>query len=550
MLQMLAINNFLLIDNIELELKPGLTVVTGETGAGKSIILDALLLVLGSRASGKIIKDIAKPAVLSASFTLPQNCVIIAKLDELGIDTREELILRRVFGVDGKTKAYINDTPVGIALLADLREYLLEICGQHDSRGLLDSTTHLHLLDVFNDHSDNLVTLKKHYQGYTHLKKELADLREKSSKADFEMQYLQTVVEELQTLDVKLNEEEKLADERKALLDSVKAQDAFSKAQEIMDSNLLTQLYALEKELIRFPEIFAEPLSLVKTATIELEETQASLKALATRFNPDDTTMEGIETRLFKIRSAARKYGITPAQLPDFLTQKQTELANFTDINNVILQTEKQFVQAYDLYFSLAQKVSKTRHSTAEKLRKAVLSELKELKMDKADFEVEIISSPQEPSFAATGFDNVRFLVCTNPGSPYGQLDKIASGGELSRIMLALKVAMANVKSVPVLIFDEIDTGISGAVSDAVGKKLALLANDYQVLVVTHQPQVAAYGHNHLLVAKQSSSKTTKISVAELDVASKNQEIARMLSGDALTDESLAAAKRLIQSAA
>ena len=550
MLQALAINNFLLIDNIELELKPGLTVVTGETGAGKSIILDALLLVLGSRASGKIIKDIAKPAVLSATFTLPKNCALNAKLDDLGINTSEELILRRVFGSDGKTKAYINDTPVGIALLADLREYLLEICGQHDSRGLLDSSTHLHLLDVFNDQSDNLVTLKKHYQTYSQLKKELAELREKSSKADFEMQYLQTVVDELQTLDVKPDEEERLADDRKALLDSVKAQDAFEKSREILDSNLLTQLYNLEKELVRFPEIFTEPLSLVKTATIELEEAQTTLKALATRFNPDDTTMENIETRLFKIRSAARKYGITPAQLPVFLAQKQAELANFADINHLILETEKQFTQAYDLYFTLAQKVSKTRHSTAVKLRKAVLSELKELKLDKADFEVEIISTPLETNFSTTGFDSVRFLVCTNPGSSYGQLDKIASGGELSRIMLALKVAMANVKSVPVLIFDEIDTGISGAVSDAVGKKLALLANDYQVFVVTHQPQVAAYGNNHLLVAKHSSSKTTKISVVELDTISKNQEIARMLSGDALTDESLAAAKRLIQSAA
>lgn len=550
MLQTLTISNFLLIDNIELELKPGLTVVTGETGAGKSIILDALLLVLGNRASGKIIKDPTKPAVLSASFALPQAFALKVKLEELGFVLNDELILRRIFGIDGKTKAYINDIPVGVAALAELKEYLLEICGQHDSRGLLDPSTHLNLLDTFNDHTEDLTTLKKFYHHYTQLKNELIDLKEKGNKADFEMKYLQTVVEELRTLDIKPNEEETLVAERKTLLDNAKAQDAFVKAQEIMDSNLLGSLYALERELIKFPEIFAEPLSLVKTATLELEEAQGALKALATRFNPDDTTIDEIESRLFKIRSTARKYGITATQLLEFLIQKQTELSNFTNITSTIVQTEMQFAQAYDHYFTLAQKISKIRHATAEKLRKAVLSELKELKMDKADFRVEIISNPQELDFGATGFDNVRFLVCTNPGSPYGQLDKVASGGELSRIMLALKVAMANVKSVPVLIFDEIDTGISGAVSDAVGRKLALLAKAYQVLVVTHQPQVAAYGHNHLLVAKHSTNKSTQISIAELDLMSKNQEIARMLSGDTLTDESLAAAKRLVQSAA
>lgn len=529
-------------------MKNGLTVVTGETGAGKSIMLAALLLVLGERVSGKIHRDNSKPVIISAIFQATP--IVKEKLQELGLEISSEIILRRTVTPDGKSKAYVNDINVSVASLALFREALLEICGQHDSRGLLNATTHIDVLDTFGGYANELLELKKAFTDYTAVKKELVLLREKSQKADFEVKYLKGVVEELSSLNVKPDEEEQLAEERKILSEGQKAQDTYHKSQDIINDGIITKLFALERELNRFPEIFSEPLGLVKTAIIEVEEAKNSLDDLGGKIGASDGRLEKIEDRLFKIRSAARKYNVLPNQLVDFLAAKQEELDNFSDLNERLAKKEKELAVNLKSYLALAESVSQRRNKTAEKLRATVLAQLKEVKLDKADFKVEVTGDKSEANYGGKGFDSVHFLVCTNPGTPYGALDKIASGGEMSRIMLALKVALADVKSVPLLIFDEIDTGISGAVSHAVGKKLAVLAKNYQVLAITHQPQVAAYSDNHWLVAKQHGKNDTSVTLRELSATEKNHEIARMLSGDKLTQESLAAAKKLIQAAA
>jgi DNA repair protein RecN (Recombination protein N) len=548
MLLSLSIQNLILIDSLTIDFEKGLSAFTGETGAGKSIILDALMYTLGERTNSKLIKDPSKNAVAVATFNSPDQD-IVEYLKELGIDASDELILRRVISPDGKSKAFVNDTSISIGALQELSKNLIEICGQHDSRGLMNSSSHLGILDTFSKVDKTIISSA--HSKYSKIKRDLSDLKTKLEKAEIEKSYLLVLIEELDVLNPQPHEEQTLADKRKFLSESSKISEALeSSMDKLGNSKLMSELYAIQRDLEKYEQFFALPLKSLNSAIIELSETANVLQDISRKNEFDATTLEEIEERLFKLRSVARKYHTLSDLLPEFLATKKAELELIDNSAEAVSKLEKMLIQAKEEYLKIATDASKKRAKAAEALANSVSTELKNLKMDKADFKVETNSNPNEDNWTSTGFDQVSFVIKTNPRQPYTQLAKTASGGELSRTMLAIKVALTSSKSIPTLIFDEIDTGISGAVSDAVGRKLAELALSAQVLIVTHQPQVVAYSNHHFLVAKETNKDSTSVNVRSLNSQEKQAEIARMLSGQELSDESLAAAKRLMQSAA
>lgn len=548
MLLSLSIQNLILIDSLTIDFEKGLSAFTGETGAGKSIILDALMYTLGERTNAKLIKDVSKNAVTVATFSTPDPS-IVSFLQELGIDASNELILRRVIYPDGKSKAFVNDSSISINALQELSKNLIEICGQHDSRGLMNPATHISILDEFAD--INRAEIAKTFTNYSKIKRDLVELKSKLEKAEIEKTYLQSLIEELSLLNPQPNEEESLADKRKFLSESSKINEALnSSISKLSDSKLMGELYSTQRDLEKYEAFFATALKSLNSAIIELNETSSILLDISRKNDFDSTTLEQIEERLFALRSVARKYHTLPGLLPEFLAEKIKELELIDNSAEAVSALEKMLSKAKEEFLKIAKEASKKRLKAAEILSKSVNSELKNLKMDKADFKVELISNEKEESWTSIGFDQANFVIRTNLGQPYSQLAKTASGGELSRTMLAIKVALTSSKSIPTLIFDEIDTGISGAVSDAVGRKLAELSKNSQVLIVTHQPQVVAYSQHHFLVVKETNKASTSVTVKSLTAPEKQAEIARMLSGQELSDESLAAAKKLIQSAA
>ncbi len=548
MLLSLSIQNLILIDSITIEFNAGLTAFTGETGAGKSIILDALMYAMGERANSKLIKDSAKLASVTATFS-NKNADLSDYLLELGIDNSNDLILRRVLTPEGKSKAFVNDTSVSVNTLQELSKYLIEICGQHDSRGLMNPSTHLSLLDTFARVDRKKIELA--HSNFAKLKKDLSELKAKLEKAEIERSYLESVIEELDAINPQPDEENGLAEKRKFLNESAKISEVLnSSISRLNDSKILSELFNTQRDLEKYEDFFASPLKSLNSALIEINETAQQLQEIARKNEFDSTTLEEIEERLFALRSVARKYHTLPSLLPDFLKEKRAELSLIDNSTEAVASLEKMLKLAREEYFNIAQAVSSQRNKAAAILSKSVNAELKNLKMDKADFKVEVSDDQAEQNWGPYGFDTVNLLIKTNPGQPYSLLSKTASGGELSRSMLAIKIALTNTKSIPTLIFDEIDTGISGAVSDAVGKKLAELAQNSQVLIVSHQPQVVAYSKHHNLVVKEIRNNSTFVSVKTLSTQEKQAEIARMLSGQEVSAESLAAAKKLIQSAA
>ncbi len=553
MLSSISISNFILIARLNLEFQSGLTALTGETGAGKSIILDALQTVFGERSTNKILKDKTKPASISAVFEIAKLSDLIEYLKEQGLledDTQHQLILRRVIAPDGKSKAFVNDIQVNLTTLNHIATYLVEICGQNDSKGLLNSNTHLQLLDSFAGINTDLLQLNKLFNEYRTLSTKYNDLCNKRQQSEFETTYLQTLLEELDNLDYQPNEENDLAEKKRLLTDSIKAKEALKKAIGIFeDEYVLRNLNILQKEISKFPDFFQTITNELDGAIIEIEEVYNNLATLEKQ-TPDSSQYQVIEERLFRIRSHAKKYNILPEQLHEYRILKQQELDSFAMLDEDIASTLKVINKLKAEYITLAKSLSQKRAESALKLSSKINSELQSLKMVNAEFKIELNTNVEPDAWTSKGIDQVKFLIRTNLDGNFDLINKVASGGELSRTMLAFKVAITNVKFLPLMIFDEIDIGISGAVADAVGKKLASLAKQYQIIVITHQPQVAAYSDHHLLVTKKEQNKTTVTEVLNLDAQAKQNEIARMLSGHNITAESIAAAKKLIQSAA
>jgi len=554
MLQTLSIHDVVLIDRLELSFANGLGVLTGETGAGKSILLDALGLALGVRADARLVRHGAKQATVSATFDLSTPVGIEALLEEHGLEVEDgTLILRRILTTDGRSRAFVNDQPVSISLLKSLGEALVEVHGQFESQRLLKAANHRGLLDVFGDLKKLCMATATAWDGWREAATALGDAAERMATARREEDYLRHAVGELGTLDPMPGEEKTLDGDRTLMMHGEKLIEAMNKALEELSGASGTE-QSLGKAVRLLEQVAGNTggrldaaIGALERASVEATEGLAQLEKASNDMNLDPARLEQVEERLFALRAQGRKHGVAVDDLADVLANMKSQLAAVEDGDAHLKELERAEGKARAAYGAAADHLSTARTAAAKRLDKAMAGELTPLKLEKARFSTSIDRLP-EAQWSRYGADDVAFQVSTNPGAPSGPLNKIASGGELSRFMLALKAVLADADRVPTVIFDEVDSGIGGAVAAAVGERLAALSNNAQVLVVTHSPQVASKGDVHWRVSKSEGKKGTVLtSIDILDEAERKEEIARMLAGATVTDEARAAAHSLLQ---
>lgn len=549
MLRHLHISNFVLIEQAVLDFGAELCVMTGETGAGKSILLDALGLLLGERLSGNVLRDEKKPAVISAEFSLSKKVRQI--LAEAGVEAEENtLLLKRQITADG-SRCLINDQPVSVNLLKSLGEHLVEIHGQHGQRDLTDMSRQREMLDDFAGLNAEVQKTGKAYGEWQEAKGALEALKAAVKEAQREEEYLRHVATELAQLNPQESEEDELATERNRLMKAESLGGLLTEA--LQEVQAASSLYTAQRMLMRADAAQVQELQAaveaLERAQIEAGEATKQLEQAQEIYGYDPQKLEQTEERLFALRAAARKHSCAVAELSPLRDRIKAQLATLTSQEKLLAEKTKAAVEAKSVYVSLAKALSEKRTKAAEKLAKAVMAELGVLKMAATRFQTKI-DLQEESQWSAYGMERVCFEVSTNPGSPFGALHKIASGGELSRFMLALKVVMAKAKSDATLIFDEIDAGTSGAVADAIGDRLAVLGKQQQVMVITHLPQVAGKGSTHFKVAKEQGKKTTQTTVTLLDKKQRQEELAQMLSGKEITAEARKAAVKLMEKTA
>ena len=548
MLRSLDIRDMLIIDRLELEFEAGLNVLTGETGAGKSILLDCLGFVLGWRGRAELVREGASQGEVTASFDLPVGHPGRGILEEAGMEDEGELVLRRVNSRDGRKTAWINGRRAPGEVLRQLSETLVELHGQHDDRGLLNPGGHRHMLDAFAGVEVELAKCKACWKGLDTAKKSLAATQKRIDEAKEEEDFLRHAVDELDKLDPEPGEEATLDSKRRLMQAAERIRSDIARASEALglqgaegqigDASRWLGAVAgdTEGKLDGVLEAIERVLSELYTAQSGVED---CLEALS--FNPNE--LEDAEERLFAIRGLARKHNVLPDELGTFAVGLRQRLAVLDDGAGQLKAQEAAVAEAQASFDEAAKALHNKRAKAAADLDAAMMQELAPLKMERAVFETQLSDATPGPE----GGDDVAFKVATNPGAPSGPLNKIASGGELSRFLLALKVCLSkDSASARTMIFDEIDRGVGGATADAVGKRLAELASDGQILVVTHSPQVAALGRHHWRVEKLQEDDTTVSTVTALDADARVDEIARMLSGDTITDVARAAAKSLI----
>ena len=554
MLKELAIRNIVLIDACDIVLASGLCVLTGETGAGKSILLDALGLALGGRFEARLLRNGAASASVSATFDIVRNESAKAALAELGLEDTDEIIVRRTLSADGKTRCFINDAAVSVGGLKSLGDTLIEIHGQHDGRGLLDPATHRLILDAYGGLEPLVDVTQAAYKQWRHCLDLVSQAQSALEAAAREKEYLQHMQKELSALAPQEGEEETLADTRTRMMQSEKLAETLNDARnELLAGKGAAGMLASSQRILTRSALgadgrFAAVVELLERAGEELAEAETQIEKLlgAAEYNP--SKLEQIEERLFLLRGVARKYTTDAHGLVQLLAEVSGKLESLKHGQHHLQELEQAAKNAGALYVKQAQKLSTARGKAAKSLEKAVALELGSLKMAATVFKVALDALPEE-RFSPSGIDAVQFLAATNKGTALAPLHKIASGGELSRFMLAMKVALAKIKSTPTLIFDEIDTGTGGAVADAIGQRLAKLSEFQQVLVVTHLPQVAARGSHHLRVLKEEKRGLTFTRVDTLSSQSRSEEIARMLAGETVTSEARKAAEKLLQAA-
>lgn len=552
MLTRLSIRNIVLIEALDLDFSAGLGVLTGETGAGKSILLDALGLVLGNRADSGLVRAGEDKASVTASFefaALPASIAQALADAEVDIEPDEPLILRRQLKADGGSKAFINDQGVGVALLRELAGALVEIHGQHDDRGLVNPRGHRALLDRFAQ--SDTAGLEAAWTRWRTAREALEEARERVARASAEQDLLLAHLAELDGLEPVAGEEEELALARATMQKGERLADDLAELRHLWagsDSALAT-LRGAARRLDRIAgehDLLGEALAALDRALIEAGEAEEKLENAAEALAHDPMELDRIETRLFDLRAAARKHDCAVDDLPERMRKMRAALDAITGGVEQLAALEKAAEQAGEAYRTKAAEVHAGRIAAASRLDAAVAAELAPLKLDAARFRTSVSELPEE-RWGAAGMDSVEFLIATNPGAGFAPLAKIASGGELSRFILALKVALAEEGGAATVIFDEIDRGVGGAVASAIGDRLAQLAEGGQLLAVTHSPQVAARGTTHYMIAKTSEGTVTKTSVALLDASGRQEEIARMLSGAEITDEARAQADRLLE---
>ncbi len=553
MLVQLSIRDIVLIERLDLGFEAGLSVLTGETGAGKSILLDSLSLALGGRGDGGLVRHGEEKGQVTATFEVGLDHPARLLLRENGLDDDGDLIFRRVQSADGRTKAYVNDQAVSVQMMRQLGQHLVEIHGQHDDRALVDTNAHRALLDAFAGLGDEVVSVQGLYRTWKDAERGLKVHRAKVEAAAREADYLRSSVDELEALSPRDGEEDELAERRAVMQKSERIAGDIAEASEFLNGNaspvpiIASMMRRLERKSHEAPGLLEDTVQLLDAALDNLSNAQMEVEAALRRTEFDPRELERVEERLFALRAAARKYSVPVADLPALAERMVTDLADLDAGEEKLAKLEAQLGVVKADFDRAALSLSEKRRHAAAALSEAVMAELPALKLERARFSVEVTSDSS--SATADGIDVVEFHVQTNPGTRPGPIMKVASGGELSRFLLALKVALADRGSAPTLVFDEIDTGVGGAVADAIGQRLKRLSKTVQVLSVTHAPQVAARASTHLLIAKGPAGDGTEriaTRVATMQPEHRTEEIARMLAGASVTDEARAAAARLL----
>ncbi len=550
MLVSLNIKNVVLIDQLTIIFKQGLCALTGETGAGKSILLDSLGLALGVRGQSGLIRRGEDQASVTATFQISKSHKAYDILSKADIEIDDDLLLmRRVLYQSGKSRAYINDQPVSIALLKQVGDSLVEIHGQFETQGLLNPATHRAMLDEYANIDDNLSII---WHEWKNQEIELYNLQEASTRARDNEEYLRASLDDLNKLSPVQGEEEELSNLRDRLKYRENMLEALSLASSILgaENDPVQKAWAeLDKVSDKAGKDLEPAIAALSRASSEIEEASALINALSISLLESDADLEEIDDRLYALRLQARKHNCVVDDLPNILSDLNKQLAMIENGDEELLKQSMLCEKLKSKYIEKAEKISDKRKSTAQKLDRLVQKELIPLKLEKARF-VTNIEPMDEVYWSAHGMDSVRFLISTNQGSELGAINKIASGGELARFILALKVVIAGSGSTHSFIFDEVDTGLGGATADAVGERLARLAKEKQVLVVTHSPQVAARASNHWIVSKSGKSQVKTDIILLVTREERREEIARMLAGADITLEARAAADKLLDTAA
>jgi DNA repair protein RecN (Recombination protein N) len=553
MLSRLSIRDIVLIERLDIDFAAGLAVLTGETGAGKSILLDAFALALGSRGDVSLVRNGAEQGQVTAAFDLDPKHPALSLIAENGIATEDGLILRRVQLSDGRTRAFVNDQPVSVQVLKALGAALVEIHGQHDERALIDVTTHRRLLDAYADLEEDAADVSRAWTARRTAEEAAATHRTRVDQARREADYLRHAVDELTRLKAEPGEETALAVKRTAMMQIDKVAEDLRDAHEAVagdrspSASLAAALRRLERRRTQAPELIDPAIKAIDASLTALDEAGSHLEAALRAANHDPRELDRIEERLFALRAAGRKYNVAVDDLAALNARHAADLATIDAGAEELKRLEAAASDAAARYAAAARSLSASRAKAAAKLDKAVTAELKPLKLERARFFTHIETGEGGPD----GIDRIEFWVQTNPGTKPGPLMKVASGGELARFLLALKVVLADRGSAPTLVFDEIDTGVGGAVADAIGQRLGRLAAKVQVVAVTHAPQVAARAERHYVITKDPRDRGKRVSTGVTEVAAerRREEIARMLAGAEITDEARKAAERLIKAA-
>ncbi|WP_339035211.1 DNA repair protein RecN [Bradyrhizobium symbiodeficiens] len=560
MLARLSIRDIVLIERLDIEFATGLVVLTGETGAGKSILLDAFALALGGRGDAGLVRHGAEQGQVTAVFDVPKNHPATKILAENGLDGTSveescEMILRRVQLADGRTRAFINDQSISVQTLKAVGAALVEIHGQHDERALVDAATHRRLLDAFAGLEKDVAAVETLWDARRNANTALEEHRAGMERAAREADYLRHASAELKQLAPKDGEETSLANRRTTMMQGEKIASDLREAQEAVGghhspvSTLSAAVRRLERRGVNSPALVEPAVKAIDAAINALEEADLHLQAALAATDFDPAELERIEERLFALRAASRKYSTPVDGLAALAAKYAADVVLIDAGASRLKKLEQAAIEADGRYAAAAKKLSLARQKSAEKLNKAVNAELAPLKLERAKFMTQVATDEATPG--PQGFDRVEFWVQTNPGTKPGPMMKVASGGELSRFLLALKVVLSDRGSAPTLVFDEIDTGVGGAVADAIGGRLARLAGKVQVMAVTHAPQVAARADLHLLISKDALDKGKRVAtrVNALAADHRREEIARMLAGAEITAEARAAADRLLKAA-
>lgn len=558
MLRSLIIKNIVLIDEANINFENNLCVLTGETGSGKSILLDALSLAIGVRSNSRLLRNGEGQGSVTAIFDINYNENCQSLLSEIGINFEDELILRRIITSDGKSRAFVNDVAVGQNFLNRIGEELVEIHGQHDQRGLLNPAFHRDILDQYGHLDNQRNSVSDIYVNMRSAENRLKELTSQKDNIESEIEYLEHILKEINNLNISPGEEEELNSKRILLMNREKISSVLDNVRETVDgqNSVLKMIGNAQNYLSRSSQLgenlmadgsnaFEEIIDDFEKSIIEFNEGLSKIYSIQNDLDFDEYSLNDVEERLFAIRALARKLNIPSDTIQEYANELEKKLEGLKNQNIEIEDLEKKLNEFKTSYINESIKLREQRKIIAERLKKELLIELVPLKMENTRFEVEFVEL-SENMWNKSGMDSVRFTVAVNLGTNLDDLSKVASGGELSRFMLALKVVLSKVKSVPTLIFDEIDTGVSGAVADAIGERLKKLGVNLQVFVITHLPQVASKGDNHFKISKEVRGDKTYTVIEKLDNNSRRVEIAKMISGENVTNEAIELAEKLL----